>query len=64
MTKHQRQKNVEEGKKSPDLDTISVTLSISRPKDFYFPDMGDIPLYFSTHSPWESFPAAMVISGQ
>ena len=56
-------KNVEEGKKSPDLDTILVTLSISQPEDFYFPDMEDVPMYFSTHSLWESFPTAMVISG-
>ena len=44
-------KNVKEGKKSPDLDIIPVTLSISRLEDFYFLDMENIPLYFSTHSP-------------
>ena len=38
-------------------------MSISRLKDFYYPDMENVPLYFSSHSPWESFPAAMVISG-
>ena len=55
-------KNVEEGNKSPDIDTILVAMSISRPKDFSYPDMENIPLYFSSHSPWESFPTTMVIS--
>ena len=55
-------KNVEEGKKSPNLDTILVALSISRLEDFYFLDMENVPMYFSTHSSWESFPATMIIS--
>ena len=38
-------------------------MSISWPEDFYYPYMENVPLYFSSHSPWESFPTAMVISG-
>ena len=38
-------KNVEEGKKSPDLDPIPVAMSISRTEDFYYPDMENVPLY-------------------
>ena len=56
-------KHIEETMASPDKDPIRVTMSITRPKDFYFPKMEEVPLYFSSHSPWESFPAAMVISG-
>ena len=37
-------------------------MDISQPEDFYYPDMEDVPLYFSSHSPWESFPATMVIT--
>ena len=51
-------------KESPDINIIPVAMSISQPKDFYFPDMENIPLYFSSHSPWESFPVAMVISSR
>ena len=39
-------------------------MSISRPEDFYYVDMENVPLYFSFHSPWEYFPAAMVILGK
>ena len=38
-------------------------MSITRPEDFYFPNMEEVTLYFSSHSPLESFPATMVISG-
>ena len=38
-------------------------MSIMRPEDFCFPDMKDVPLYISSHSPWESFPIVMVIFG-
>ena len=38
-------------------------MSISRPEDFYVPEELDVPLYFSTHSPWETFPSALVILG-
>ena len=54
-------KSVEEGKESPDISTIPVAMIISRPKYFYFPYMKNFPQYFSSHSLWESFPAAMVI---
>ena len=37
-------------------------MSITRPEDFYLPDMEGVSLYFSSHSPWESHPATMVIS--
>ena len=55
-------KNIKEGKESPDINTIPFTMSISRPEYLYCPDMENIPLYYSSHSSWESFPAAMVIS--
>ena len=38
-------------------------MSISRPEDFYIPEELNVPLYFATHSPWETFPSALVISG-
>ena len=38
-------------------------MSIARPKDFYIFDLDEIPLYFSTHNPWEMFLFVMVISG-
>ena len=42
---------------------MHVAMSISRPEDFFFPDLDITPAYFVAHSPWESFPKAMVISG-
>ncbi|CAI8609842.1 unnamed protein product [Vicia faba] len=39
-------------------------MSISQPKHFYFPNKENVPLYFSSHSSWESFPVALVISGR
>ena len=42
---------------------MHVVMSISRPEDFFFPDLDATPAYFAAHNPWESFPTTMVISG-
>ena len=38
-------------------------MSVMQPEDFYLTDIEGVPLYFYSYSTWESFPAAMVISG-
>ena len=63
MTKHQKPRMSRKGRNPLNLDPILVSMSIFRPEDLYYPDMEDVPLYLSSHSPWESFPATMVISG-
>ena len=59
----QESKKVEEETPSSDNIGLQVAMSISRPEDFYIPEELNVPLYFATHSPWETFPSALMISG-
>src|SRR4051812_28800637 len=56
-------KSVAEEKPTEDTPAMQVAMSITRPEDFYLPDWARISSPFSSHSPWEFFPSAMVISG-
>lgn len=58
----QETKNVKEKTLAEDW-FMPVALSITHPEDFYVPEEVAFPTYLVTHSPWESFHSAMVISG-
>ncbi|XP_058785007.1 uncharacterized protein LOC131659906 [Vicia villosa] len=56
-------KPVVEEKPAEDTPAMQVAISITRPEDFYLPEWAKISSPLSSHSPWELFPSAMVISG-
>lgn len=54
---------VAEENPSEDTSSLQVAMSVTRPKDFYIPNLADASKFFSSHSSCESFRSAMVISG-
>ncbi|XP_058784255.1 uncharacterized protein LOC131659027 [Vicia villosa] len=56
-------KPVTEEKPAEDTPAMQVAMSVTRPEDFYLPDWANASTAYSSHSTWERFPSAMVISG-
>ncbi|XP_058758369.1 uncharacterized protein LOC131631595 [Vicia villosa] len=56
-------KPVTEEKVAEDTPAMQVAMSVTRPEDFYLPDWANAATTYSSHSTWERFPSAMVISG-
>ncbi|XP_058786680.1 uncharacterized protein LOC131661234 [Vicia villosa] len=56
-------KAIAEEQPAEDTSTLQVAMSVTPPEDFYIPDRVGASMFLSSHSPWESFPSAMVISG-
>ncbi|XP_058741380.1 uncharacterized protein LOC131613752 [Vicia villosa] len=56
-------KPITEEKPAEDTPAMQVAMSITTPEDFYLPDWANSATSTSSHSGWEMFPSAMVISG-